>query len=108
MSENGAPDLSRIIGLIMENPGLIEQISGLIKGADTAPAEKPAEVEAEPVASEPTAEVSASATYPRDSRRRSNRGRLLGSLKPYLSDKRASAIDTMISVSDILDAMKGG
>ena len=107
MSENGMPDLSRIVGLIMENPALIEQISGLLKSQSAETENVPAEAVAEPVTSEPAAEVP-SATYPRESRRRSNRGRLLGSLKPYLSEKRASAIDTMISVTDILDAMKGG
>ena len=107
MSENGMPDLSRIVGLIMENPALIEQISGLLKN-QSSEQEIKTEAAEEPVASAPTAEASASATYPRDGRKRSNRGRLLGSLKPYLSEKRASAIDTMISVADILDAMKGG
>ena len=80
---------------------------GLLKNQSSEQEIKTEAVE-EPVASVPTAEAPASATYPRDGRKRSNRGRLLGSLKPYLSEKRASAIDTMISVADILDAMKGG
>jgi len=101
-------DLSRVVSLIMENPALIEQISAMVKGSSRAD-DKP-EASAEDGASEQqesAAEaVSTAATYSAPEERRSNRGRLLGSLKPYLSASRATAIDTMISIADVLDVMK--
>ena len=115
MSENGTPDLSRIVGLILENPKLIEEISSLVRRSDEGSEETEERRETEEVASpdtEAAEPVSAPPsfkedTYPLSGSRRGNRGRLLGSLKPYLSAKRASAIDTMITVSDVLDSMRG-
>ncbi len=110
MSESGMPDISKVIGLILENPQLIEQISGLIKNEESsteaATSDTPEITDgvSEPA---PTEAIPASVTYTTAERRHGNRGKLLGSLKPYLSEKRAGAIDTMISIADILDAMRG-
>ena len=104
---DGSLDLAKVVGMIMENPALIEQISAMVKGksgaedTDTTAPQSVSREEA-PV----TEAVSAAATYPEQGNRRSNRGRLLGSLKPYLSESRATAIDTMISIADVLDVMK--
>ena len=79
----------------MENPQLIEQISALAK-------QEPKE------SVEPSAEkvVEADAdTYPAVSHR-NERARLLGALKPYVSSERAKAIDSVISIADILEVMK--
>jgi hypothetical protein len=105
---DGSLDLAKVVGMIMENPALIEQISAMVKGKsgaeDTVDTTAPQSVSREeaPV----TEAVSAAATYQGQGNRRSNRGRLLGSLKPYLSESRATAIDTMISIADVLDVMK--
>ena len=58
---------------------------------------------------EPAAEAPASvpniASIP-ENPRRNKRTQLLGALKPYLSGERAKAIDSMISVVEIIELMK--
>ncbi len=106
---DGSVDLAKVVSLIMENPALIEQISAMVKGNNVRTDDKPEAVDEDNAAEQqvPTAEaVSTAATYSEPEARRSNRGRLLGSLKPYLSASRATAIDTMISIADVLDVMK--
>ena len=102
MNESVTPDIGRIINLIMENPKLIEEISNLAK-SDASPKEEV--VESAPTASTPKAETPSNA---RPVRSNSRRGELLSLLKPYLSEKRASAIDSMVSVADVLKMMKRG
>lgn len=103
MSEGSTPDLSRIISVIMENPKLIEEIAALAKSGEqasepVAPKEMPvAEPRVESTAAVPTAPRSTAAV---------RRGELLGALKPYLSTERAKAIDSMMTIAGILDAMK--
>ncbi len=90
------PDLARIVNMIMENPSLVAQISAMANGT---PADKPKE-EIHEVEGEETAPVTAEvSTAPRSS----NRARLLGAMKPYLSRERGQAIDTMISIAEILE-----
>ena len=97
MSEGA--DLGRIVSLIMENPKLIEEISNL--GRNSPPSE------GEEIASE-SAEIKASAqASARDAGGERNRSVLLSALKPYVSRDRAAAIDSMISIVEILDKMKG-
>lgn len=107
MSEQENLDLSKVIGLIMENPGLIEQISSLAKQkSDDTPSE---EEKTEPVAeiiSEEAESVASQPTYAPALSVRTNRAQLLGALKPYVSKERAKAIDSMISIADILDMMR--
>ena len=95
MSEKESLDISRVVSLIMENPQLIEQISALAKQDASSPPEEKAE-EAKPVAADTYNPVSA----------RGERARLLGALKPYVSSERAKAIDSVISIADILDVMR--
>ncbi len=96
------PDLSKIVGIIMEHPEIVGQISSLLSGGEgTADAPSEGEPRAE------SAAVSA-APSPPQSGRRSDRARLLGAMKPYLSESRARAVDTMITVTEILESMKGG
>lgn len=102
------PDIARIISLIMENPKLIEEISKMTRddsGGDAAPQE------AKPEASDHNnaIETVATVTPITESRSRGrNRGELLCALKPYVSKERAQAIDSMLSIVEILDVMKGG
>ncbi len=97
------PDLSKIVGIIMEHPEIVGQISSLLSGG-----ESPSEA---PTAGEPTTESTAVSAAPSATSgigRRSDRARLLGAMKPYLSENRARAVDTMITVTEILENMKGG
>ena len=105
-AEGKSPDISRIISVIMENPDLIEQISSLVK---EAPPDEPKEVEETPAAEveeTPSAEVEASALPSSGQDLRSRREHLLSALKPYLSDERQRAIDSMMTFADILDAVR--
>ena len=101
MSEEvkGTPDISRIISVLMENPELIEQISAL------AAEKKEEEPTPAPPEEERTETVSASAK-PEASSIHSRREQLLSALKPYLSDERQKAIDSMMTFADILDAVR--
>ena len=90
------PDLSRIVSLIMEHPEIVGQISALVNSDGES---EPSVVEA-PSESIPTSV--------RPEGRRSNRARLLGAMKPYLSESRSRAVETMITVTEILENMKKG
>ena len=94
------PDLGKIVSLIMENPDLIARIQSLAKGDEGKEAANTTEQkEVEAVA--PVAVSAPIAPDPRD-----KRNRLLSAMKPYLSGERAKAIDSMMSVAEILDMMK--
>lgn len=89
-------DLSKIVSLIMENPSLIEQISNLAKqGEDNSHEAEP--VEETPVSAEPKL----------NSPKKLHRTQLIGAMKPYLSPERRKAVETMLSIMDILDITGG-
>lgn len=101
-------DLSKVISVIMENPTLIEEIRKTLTKAeiseekgDTPPpvSENAAENE---LISEPS-EPSVSTYAPKS---KSKRNDLLRAMRPYLSKERGRAIESMISVADILFALK--
>lgn len=106
MSES-TPDISKVISVIMENPKLIEEISALAKvSGETDKTETPSNRDGEGTAlQKEAAESSAEPTYPSRSGDK-NRTRLLSAFKPYLSSERAKAVDSMITIADILSAMK--
>ena len=95
-----SPDLSKVVSVIMEHPEIIEQISGLL-GEGNGKSESAKEADAPP--SEKSEE--AAILTPRADARRS---RLLYALKPYLSENRARAIDSMLTFGEIFDMMKKG
>ncbi len=100
MSEKESMDIGKIVGIIMDNPQIIEQISALAKQSDapkvTEEAVAPPQEDIKPVQT-----VSVSQTVGRG-----ERARLLGALKPYVSSERAKAIDSMMSIADILEMMR--
>ncbi|MBQ2793864.1 MAG: hypothetical protein IJF05_04115 [Clostridia bacterium] len=97
------PDLSKIVGIIMEHPEIVGQISALISGTESG-------AESDAVTAENNGKSSESIPTgaPVRSGRTNDRARLLGAMKPYLSENRARAVDTMITVTEILESMKGG
>lgn len=106
MSDSGFPDVSRIVSLIMENPALIEQISALAKQdgrqneqKEVTPSEStpPTPQMETPVAAQSVRSVPSSTV---------SRTQLLTALKPYISKGRSDAIDSMISIGEILDMMR--
>ena len=107
MSDKENLDISRVVGLIMENPALIEQIANLAKSKEEEPPPPEAEETAiTPETKEETAVSLSKPTYSPKTEGRNDRARLLGALKPYVSEERAKAIDSMISIADILDMMR--
>ncbi len=96
------PDISKIISVIMENPQLIEEISALVKSDKTE--SETNTVPSDEIADAPAVEASQDVTASRSSG--NTRRELLSAMKPYLSEQRRSAIDSMISISGILDMMK--
>ena len=100
------PDLSKVVSLIMENPALIEQISALVKKNDGAEssAEIPEKSEQTSTAeSEPAVAIQNPIKRDEKSERRA---KLLSAMRPYLSGERAKALDTMMSLSDILGVVR--
>ena len=101
MSDERAPDLSRIVNLIMENPKLIEEISHLAdKESASDKSESPRAEEAVGAVAEP--EVPTAARSDAKGRRQM----LISAIKPYLSKERAGAIESMMSIVDIIEVMK--
>ncbi len=93
------PDLSSIVSLIMQNPTLIEQISALAKQGATEvvePTEEPQSV---------ASEASGIAQEPLTTTAKLHRRELLNAMKPYLSENRRVAIDSMSSIMDVIDVM---
>ena len=101
------PDLSGIINLIMQNPSLIAEISALAKPkSDSSPepeiTESAQQKEEPTVKEEPAEEKIAVSSAPL---MRTHRHELLSAMKPYLSESRRSAIDSMASILDVIDVM---
>ena len=96
-----APDISRVISVIMENPEIIEKISALMNSEKREAAPPP---QNEPPTESETQAVSAAVAQ--NSPGSSKRTRLLTALKPYVKSKRAEAIDSVIAIADIIDMMR--
>ena len=59
-----------------------------------------------PIEEDIKASVTETAAVPDGASRRNARSQLLCALKPYVSKERAGAIDSMISIAEILEVMK--
>lgn len=97
-------DLSKIVNLIMQNPELIEQIKKLSEGNEEESVEAPVTEERTAAPPPVEKEVSASTEIRDDGKIR--RRELLSALKPYVSKERGRAIDSMMSIADVLDVMR--
>ena len=96
-------DLSKIVGLIMENPKLIEEIKNLSSKASSDDSTQ--QIEEAPPKESAKAEIDAPAA-PVENAARIKRRELLSALKPYVSEGRGKAIDSVMSIVDILDMMR--
>ena len=101
-----APDIARIVSLIMENPKLIEEISNMAMADKGAEADTKKDAEAPEEDKAEVSEVAVSAPIPPPLSKGRHRSELLCALKPYVSNERAHAIDSMLSIVEILDLMK--
>jgi len=107
MAEN--QDLSKIIGIIMENPDLIARIKSLADNTEVSADSseiKEALTESSENKSKTDDDVSAASVTYSKAQSKKRRRELLSALKPYVRSERAKAIDTMLSVIDVLDVMK--
>ena len=104
------PDIAKVVGLIMQNPELIETIKGMMGKSDVAQDSEVNEDRQESKNDIPeTKEAMAMGSANPDSgSKRKRRNTLLQALKPYVSEGRSRAIDTMMTIADMLDAVKGG
>ena len=99
-------DLSRIVSLIMKNPKLIEEIKAL-GSKDTKEQDEKASADNEATATLIEAKQTAEASgEPTENVGRIKRRELLSALKPYVSENRAKAIDSIMSIADIIDMMR--
>ncbi len=108
--DNGSPlDLSKVISVITQNPALIAEISALVKKEGHDVQQKEEESAKEEVKEEAMPTVTEASTIPSSSPHigTRNRQQLLAAFKPYLSGERARAIDSMLSISDILHSFTG-
>ena len=105
----GTPDISRVINLIMENPELIAGIKSMLASDSGEASESATEQERED-----TSTVSALPEETQIQKEtetetgRSRRNALLKALKPYVSGGRAKAIDTMMSLADVMEIVRKG
>ena len=101
------PDIARVVSLIMENPRLIEEISSMVNKSEGEESESVDTLKVSEKTGTSENEASASAKEEKSAPSRQNRSELLLALKPYVSKQRAQAIDSMITIVNILDTMKG-
>ena len=104
------PDLSKIVSMIMNNPTLVEEIRDMVAKSDAEEEEKNEEGENEVIASAPKkAEETSAKAITEDTYREkkvTRRNELLRAMRPYLSEERGRAIESMITVMDIVLALK--
>lgn len=97
------PDLSKVINIIMQNPDIIAEISSLVKASEAPKDEVQKEGDIEQDTKEESEATTAAAST--EPRMRAHRHELLNAMKPYLSENRRSAIDSMSSILDVIDVM---
>ena len=100
-------DLSKIVGRIMENPKLMEEIKAMVSEKESSAPEENGESAAETAAVsaiDEKSEAISEGTYA--PKRDSRRTELLRALRPYLSEERGRAIESMITIADILTVIR--
>ncbi len=97
-------ELGRIISLIMENPTLLDEIKRLAMVDNGEKIKEGEEVgkEDEPM---PTSAPITENKPPRVIK--SRRRELLSALSPYISENRRRAIESFMTIADILELMRG-
>ena len=103
MADN-LPDVSAIVKMIMDNPRLVEEIGAMVKNDAVSKKSEPEDKDGTNI---PNAEaISVVGEIPTEGSKSRSRKDLLFALKPYLSEKRGRAIDSMLSVADVLTVLK--
>ena len=94
-------DISRVISLIMENPKLIDEIKGLVEKDGTTEKAPETKVIEDAKRIEEAPSISSDAVRPK--KRRQD---LLAALKPYISDERRKAVESFVTIAEILEVMR--
>ena len=94
-------DLSKIVNLIMENPHIIDEIKKLSEDSENKSVKSDVPLEA----SEEGEKTEASFLDTERGTKHTRRRELLSALKPYVSGERGQAIESMMTIADILEAM---
>jgi len=101
-------DLTKIINIIMENPKLVSEIRDMVTKSESETDSNEVNADKETKTVEDTlpssSPVTRETTY-RESRS-SRRNDLLRAMRPYVSEERGEAIESMITIMDILFAIK--
>ena len=97
------PDLSKIINVIMENPALVEEIRSMVRKSEAEDRESEPQIEG-PGENSTAEEEDTQTTYPKS--KASRRNDLLRAMRPYVSEQRGRAIESMISIADIIFAIR--
>lgn len=99
-------DLSSVVGMIMQNPELIAKISELASSQKHNSQEEVSAPEAEPDYVKTVKEADATDAPQNDLTKRERRAGLISAMRPYLSDDRARTLDTMMTVLEMVDAVR--
>ena len=89
-------ELNKIVGMIMENPELVEKIKAMGDAAHESNTEIKEEIMS----------LEASCSPPAYTQKRSKRTELLRALESFLSEDRKKSLETMITIADVLDTVK--
>ena len=92
-------DISKVINIIMENPKLLDEIKAL-----ATKEEKSSDLEPELESSDVHTSIPTQQGAPQKTR--SKRSELLDALKPYISDERKKAIESFVTIAEILEVMR--
>ena len=84
----------------MDNPKIVGEISDMVRSEKSEPAENTA------TSSPAKKEVVAAPAPSAENQKAKSRKDLLYALKPYLSEKRGNAIDSMLSVAEVFTMLK--
>ena len=92
-SAGGSDAISQAMSVLMKKPELIDMIASELSGGDQKDAQNGKDTGA--------SEAPKKHEWAQDAQKNGDRERLLLALKPYLSAKRQSAIDVMISLGSL-------
>ena len=106
-------DLNSVINLIMQNPELLASIKKLAEESEEEVSVTPEKIEEKHAPEMPTPEkeiqrVEAQISQPttRSKHTKGKRSELLHALSPYISEGRQKALESFMTIADILELMR--
>lgn len=99
-------DLGSIIGLIMERPDLISEIKRIAEAKSVDDGKENESTVVEDAVSQPK-EVGGESERIREGHSSKRRSDLIRALSPFVSKERHKAMETFLTIADILETMRG-